>query len=154
MEHLVNEHSFVHQGEEAISGERGRILDNTGSVGAHVCTFVQTQNSRTTKTKFYNKDISQIEAGEIQKPFGGHLAHLVDSTNQHLCRTLAHPAARSRGCTRVEISMYGCRVEDLSTNMVETLLAEALLLATTCGWYSRWQENGRTTQTFWTAAWF
>ena len=133
VEHLVNEHGFVHQGEEAIPGERRRILDNTGSVGAHVCTFVQTRNSHRTKTKFYNKDISQIEAGDIQKPFGEHLAHLVDSTNEHLRRTLAHPAVRSRGCTRIEISLYGCRAEDLSTNMAEALLAEALLLATTCG---------------------
>ena len=130
--HLVHEHEFARQGEFAFSGEGGRILDNTDSVGAYVCTFVQTRNGRKTKTKFYNKDISQIEAGDIQKPFGGHLAHLVDSTNQHLRRTLAHPAVRSRGCTRVEISLEGCSAEDLSTNMAVELLSEALLLATPC----------------------
>ena len=98
--HLVDEHDFARQGE-AFPGEGGRILDNTGSVGAHVCTFVQARNGRRTKTKYYSKDISQIEAREVQKPFGGHLAHLVDSTNEHLRQTLAHPAARSRGCTRI-----------------------------------------------------
>ena len=62
----------------------GRISDNIDSVGGHVCTFVQTRNGRRTATKFYNKDISQIEAGKIRESFGGHLAHLVDSTNRHL----------------------------------------------------------------------
>ena len=131
--HLVDEHEFAQQGEFAFPGEGRRILDNTDSVGAHVCTFVQTRNGHRTKTKFYNKDISQIEAEDIQKPFGGHLAHLVDSTNEHLRRTLAHPAMRSRGCTRIEISLYGCRAEALSTKMAKELLAEALLLATPCG---------------------
>ena len=132
VQHLGHEHDFAHQGEFAFPGEGGRILDNTDSVGAHVCTFVQTRNGRRTATKFYNKDISQIEAGEIRESFGGHLVHLVDSTNQHLRRKLAHPAVGSRSCTRIEISLYGCSVEDLSTNMAEELLSEALLLATPC----------------------
>ena len=106
--HLENVHGFSQQGDFAFPEEGGRILDNTGSVGAHVCTFVKTRNGRATSTNFYSKDIWQIEAGEIRETFGGHLAHLADSPNQHLRRTLAHPAVRARGCTRIEISLHAC----------------------------------------------
>ena len=130
--HLENAHGFSHQGDFAFPEEGGRILDNTGSVGAHVCTVLQTRNGRTTSKKFYSKDISQIEAGEIRETFGEHLAHLVDSPNQHQRRTLAHPAVRARGCTRIEISLHACDEGDLSANTAERLLEEALALATPC----------------------
>ena len=122
VQHLENAHGFSQQGDFAFPEEGGRILDNTGSVRAHVCTFVQTRNSRATSTKFYSKDISQIEAGEIRETFGGHLAHLADSPNQHLRRTLAHPVVRTRGCTRIEISLHACEEGDLFANSAERLL--------------------------------
>ena len=109
-------HDFVQQGEFAFPENGGCILDNTGSVGDHVCTFVQTRNGSTTSTKFYNKVVSQFEAGDVQESFGDHLAH---------------PDVQRRGCTRVEISLYACDTEDLSTTVAEGLIAEALELANT-----------------------
>ena len=40
--HLEEAHHFYRQGERPPENPQGCILDNTGSVGAHVCTFVQT----------------------------------------------------------------------------------------------------------------
>ena len=129
--HLVGVHDFVQQGEFTFP-ENGRcILDDTGSVGDHVCTFVQTRNGRTTSTKFCNKVVWQFEAGDVRESFGDHLAHYVDSPNRHLRRTLLHPDVQRRGCTRVEISLYACDTEDLSTTVAEELIAEALELANT-----------------------
>ena len=65
VQHLENEHNFFQQGEMAPPDIAGCILDNTSSVGNHVCTLVQKRNGRTTSTKLYNKFVSQIEAGDV-----------------------------------------------------------------------------------------
>ena len=67
----------------------------------------------------------------MRKPFGGHLAHYVDSTNRHLRWTMLHPNVQKRGCTRLEISLYACDTEDLSQTVAEEPIAEALELANT-----------------------
>ena len=118
------------QGERPPENPQGCILDNTGSVGDHVCTFVQTIGGRTTATKLYNKFVSQIEAGDVRGQFGGHMSGVVASTNDHLRQTLAHPDVLARGCTRVEISIHGCSVEELSPARADNMLARALQLAT------------------------
>ena len=128
--HLKEAHRFYRQGERPPENPQGCILDNTGSVGDHVCTFVQTIGGRTTATKFYNKFVSQIEAGDVRGQFGGHMSGVVASTNDHLRQTLAHPDVLARGCTRVEISIYGCSVEELSPARADNMLARALQLAT------------------------
>ena len=92
--YLVDIHGFFQQGDFAFPENGGCILDNTDSMGNHVCTFVQTRNGRTTSTKFYNKVVSQFEAGDVQETFGGHLAHYVDSTNKHLRRNFYNQSAK------------------------------------------------------------
>ena len=129
--HLVDIHGFFQQGDFAFPENGGCILDNTGSVGNHVCTLVQTRNGRITSTKFYNKVVSQFEAGDVRETLGGHLTHYVDSTNKHLRRTLLHLDVQRRGCTRVEILLYACEEEDLSKSVAEELVAEAMELANT-----------------------
>ena len=124
--HLEEAHRFYRQGERPPENPQGCILDNTGSVGDHVCTFVQTIGGRTTATKFYNKFVSQIEAGDVRGQFGGHMSGVVASTNDHLRQTLAHPDVLARGCTRVEISIFGCSVEELSPARADNMLARAL----------------------------
>ena len=130
VQHLEEAHHFYRQGERPPENPQGCILDNTGSVGDHVCTFVQTIGGRTTATKLYNKFVSQIEAGDVRGQFGGHMSGVVASTNDHLRQTLAHPDVLARGCTRVEISIYGCSVEELSPARADNMLARALQLAT------------------------
>ena len=124
-------HDFFQQGQFAFPENGGCILDNTDSVGDHVCTFVQTRNGRTTSTKFYNKVVCQFEAVDVRESFGGHLAHYIDSTNRHLRWTMLDPDVQRRVCTRLEISLYACDTEDLSQTVAEELIAKALELANT-----------------------
>ena len=128
--HLEEEHHFCYQGEPAKENTQGCILDNTDSVGNHVCTFVWSAGKRAISTKFYNKLISQIEAGDVRGQFGGYMSVIVASTNQHLRRTLVHPDVLARGCTRLEISIYGCLVEELDAGKAGTMLENALHIAT------------------------
>ena len=130
VQHLEKVHHFYRQGERPPENPQGCILDNTGSVGDHVCTFVQTIGGRTTSTKLYNKFVAQIEAGDVRGQFGGHMSGVVASTNEHLRQTLAHPDVLARGCTRLEISIHGCAVEELSPTRAANMLEHALQLAT------------------------
>ena len=51
----------------AIGGDGPRILENTASVGEHVCTWIETEpEGYTSHTKIYNKIVSNFEAGEIR----------------------------------------------------------------------------------------
>ena len=68
-----------------IPSNKGTILDNTSSVGDHVCTWLHEARGHTARTKIYNKVVSQFEAGEVNETFGGHLADYVDCPNQHIC---------------------------------------------------------------------
>lgn len=69
VEHLHNSTDFAFQ-DFGFPEARGTILDNTASAGEHVCTWIQTTDSGyTTRTKLYNKKVSQFEAGGVQKHF-------------------------------------------------------------------------------------
>ena len=97
---------------DALDSRRATILDNTKSVGNHVCTWVYSYEGHTVREKMYNKIVCQFEAGGVQQNFGGHLAEFVACPNRHLRKTLEHPASKERGITRLEISIYGCSRED------------------------------------------
>ena len=114
---------FAMQGSGEYS-DKGTILDNTRSVGEHVCTWIHIAIGYTVRTKVYNKVVSQFEAGEVNETFGGHLADYVDCPNQHMQRTFEHPGVQARGCTRIEASFYGS--EALSIQTDEALVAAAL----------------------------
>ena len=113
VQHL-EEQGFVEQGDfgEAIESRRGTILDNTKSVGKHVCTWVHEYEGHTIRQKLYNKFACQIEAGKVQQTLGGHIAEYAACPNTHLRKTFEHDAAKARGISRIEISVYGCSRED------------------------------------------
>ena len=76
----------------AIAEKEPTILEITGTVGEHVCTWISTTaEGRTARTKIYNKVVSNFEAGEIREPVGGHLADYADCPNPHLRQTFLHP---------------------------------------------------------------
>ena len=125
-QHLVDTYGFSRQGAFAFSDSGGCILHNTASVGNHVYTSVQMRLGRTTSTEFYNKVVSQLEAGEVRETFGRHLAHYVHSTNKHLYPMLRHPDVQRSGCTRTGVPLYACVSEDLSKTVTEELVVEAL----------------------------
>lgn len=82
----------------AIGGDGPKILENTDSVGEHVCTWIETApEGHTTRTKIYNKVVSNFEAGEIREPDGGHLAEYADCPNLRLSfRTNKLPPASKK----------------------------------------------------------
>ena len=112
---------------DAMEASTPTILQNTDSVGNHVCTWVRTNsNGYTIRTKLYNKVVCNSEAGEVLQPISGHLAEYVDCLNKHLRKTFLHPDVQKRGCTRIEVSLYVCTREDLATNVAEKLIQNAL----------------------------
>ena len=131
VEHLCAFEGFREQGDlaDAMRADTPTILANTDSVGKHVCTWVRTSDAgSTTRTKLYNKVVSNFEEGEVREPIGGHLADYVDCPNQHMRQTFLHPDVQARGCTRIEVSLYACRGRDLSADMAKEVVEEALAL--------------------------
>ena len=111
----------------AIGGDGPRILENTDSVGEHVCTWMETApEGHATRTKIYNKVVSIFEAGEIREPVGGHLAEYADCPNRRLRQTFFHPDVQARGCTRIEVSLYGCPLGELSDSKASTCIEKVL----------------------------
>ena len=116
----------------AIDEKEPTILENTDIVGEHVCTWIATtEEGHTTRTKINNKVVSNFEAGEIREPVGGHLAEYADCPNQHLRKTFLHPDVQSRGCTRIEVSLYECPQNQLSskkaTDCIEKVLEKVFI---------------------------
>ena len=70
VEHLQKQ-GFCLQGE-TMENRRGTVLDNS-SVGKHVLSILEEDDGVAVRRKIYNKIVSQIEAGEVQESFGGHL---------------------------------------------------------------------------------
>ena len=106
---------FHSQGDfvSAIQAKNPTILDNTDSVGKHVCTWVcRNEKGNTVRTKIYNKIVSNMEA--------------VDCPNEHLRKTFLHPDVQKRGCTRIEVSLYACNGDDLCTQKANEEIPNAL----------------------------
>ena len=92
------------------AGEGGRrdpsrILDNSGSVSAHMRTCLETGEGFPVRSKVYNRVVSNFEAGEIREPFGGYLADYADYPNAHMRATFLHPKVLERGCSLIEVSL-------------------------------------------------
>ena len=79
------------------------------------------------RVKFYNKIVSNLEAGEVRNMFGGHIFDYVYSSNERLRRIFWHPDTKKRGITRLEVSLYG-RQYRLSENVGESLVSRELKL--------------------------
>ena len=126
---LVGHLGFRNAGDfcTAIGKKEPTILENTDNVGEHVCTWISTtEEGHTARTKIYNKVVSNFEAGEIREPVGGHLAEYADCPNQHLRKTFLHPDVQARGCTRIEVSLYGCLQNQLSSKKATDCIEEVL----------------------------
>ena len=111
----------------AIDEKEPSILENTNNVGEHVCTWISTTaEGRIARTKIYNKVVSNFEAGEIREPVGGHLADFADCPNPHLRQTFLHPDVEALGCTRIEVSLYACPQNELSSKKATDCIAKVL----------------------------
>ena len=111
----------------AIDEKEPTILENTNNVEEHICTWISTTaEGRTARTKIYNKVVSNFEAGEIREPVGGHLADFADCPNPLLRQTFLHPDVEARGCTRIEVSLYACPQNKLSSKKATDCIEKVL----------------------------
>ena len=121
--YLLEKENFIMEGETSdIEHEKNIISNNSSSVGRNVLTYIRRDGDRMRRTKFYNKIVSNFEAGDVRQSFGGHLCDFVYSSNERLRRLFWHPDAKSRGVTRCEVSLYGKQYR-LSENVGEFLIS-------------------------------
>ena len=125
--YLLEEENFKMEGEPSDIENPNIILNNSSSVGYNVLTYIRKDRGNILRTKAYNKIVSNLEAGEVRQSFGGHLYDYVYSSNERLRRLFWHPDAKSRGITRLEVSLYGKQYR-LTENVGEFLISRELRL--------------------------
>ena len=104
------------------------IIDNTCSVGDNVLIYTWNRKGLVFRTKLYNKIVGNLEAGEVRTNLGGNIADYVHSSNAHLRKVFQHPDVKARGCTRLEVTVYGTNF--LSKEAGNGLISETLQLFT------------------------
>ena len=125
--YLIEEEDFRIEGDTSDMDKTHIVLKNNSSVGRHVLTYLRRDRESMQRVKFYNKIVSNLEAGEVRNNFGGHIFDYVYSSNERLRRLFWHPDTKKRGITRIEVSLYG-RQYRLSKNIGEFLIARELNL--------------------------
>ena len=130
IEHLTKNFDFRMQGEYN-DKEEFTILDNVESVGRNVLTYIY-ENKYTKdllRVKFYNKIVSNFEAGEVRSSLGGHLADYVYSSNERLRKLFSSKDVQERGITRLEVSIYGTH-RNISGEIGNEIIQRALEFVT------------------------
>ena len=125
--YLREDGNFRMEGETSDIDHENIILNNSSSVGQNVLTYMRKDGDQMRRVKFYNKIVSNLEAGEVRQSFGGHLYDYVYSSNERLRRLFWHPDAKSRGITRLEVSLYGKQYR-LTENVGGFLISRELKL--------------------------
>ena len=125
--YLLEDGNFRMEGDTFDIDHENIILNNSSSVGYNVLTYLRKDGDQMRRVKFYNKIVSNLEAGEVRQSFGGHLYDYVYSSNERLRRLFWHPVAKSRGITRLEVSLYGKQYR-LTENIGELLISRELKL--------------------------
>ena len=84
------------------------ILDSDSTCGRNTFKYIKFVNGLCIVVKFYNKIVSNFEAGNVQNKTGSHLAeYAFTHSNDHLEKIFRHPDIVERGMTRLEISIHG-----------------------------------------------
>ena len=125
--YLIEEEDFREEGDTSNMDKTHIVLKNNGSVGRNVLTYIRRDGKSMQRVKFYNKIVSNLEAGEVRNNFGGHIFDYVYSSNERLRRLFWHPDTKKRGITRLEVSLYG-RQYRLSENIGDFLITRELKL--------------------------
>ena len=125
--YLIEEEDFREEGDTSDMDKNNIVLKNNSSVGRNVLTYLRRNGESMQRVKFYNKIVSNLEAGEVRNNFGGHIFDYVYSSNERLRRLFWHPDTKKRGITRIEVSLYG-RQYRLSENIGEFLISRELNL--------------------------
>ena len=84
------------------------ILDTNETCGRNTLKYIMSYRGVTCVVKYYNKIVSNFEAGDVQKKIGTHLAEYAFCHScEHLEKTFRHPDVVKRGMTRLELSIHG-----------------------------------------------
>ena len=127
IKYLIEEEDFKQEDDNFNTEKTNVILNNNSSVGRNVLTYLRREEKNLLRIKFYNKIVSNLEAGEVRNLFGGHIYDYVYSSNERLRRLFWHPDTKQRGITRIEVSVYG-KQSRLNENIGEALIRRELNL--------------------------
>ena len=127
IKYLTEEEDFREEGDISNMDKNNIILNNNSSVGRNVVTYLRRERGNLQRVKFYNKIVSNLEAGEVRSNFGGHIFDYVYSSNERLRWLFWNPDTKQRGITRIEVSLYG-RQYRLSENVGDSLIRRELNL--------------------------
>ena len=97
-----------------------KILDTDATCGRNTFKYIRNTGSVCCVVKYYNKIVSNFEAGDVQKKIGTHLSEYAFT---HSCE---HLDVIERGLTRLEISIHGfnpkinyCKMLEEEFNLVK-----------------------------------
>ena len=114
--YIINEFTRFHTWEEkTVNNEdededkfKIKIIDSDSTCGRNTFKYIKNIGSVCCVVKYYNKIVSNFEAGDVQKKIGTHLAEYAFTHScDHLEKTFRHPDVVERGITRLEISIHG-----------------------------------------------
>ena len=111
--YIVNEFTFFKKWDEkTIKNDEEepkiKILNTDATCGRNTFKYIRNTGSVCCVVKYYNKIVSNFEAGDVQKKIGTHLAEYAFTHScDHLEKTFRHPDVVERGLTRLEISIHG-----------------------------------------------
>ena len=103
--YLLEDGDFREEGDISDMDKSNVVLNNSSSVGRNVLTYLRKDGESMRRVKFYNKIVSNLEAGEVRNNFGGHIFDYVYSSNERLRHLFWHPDTKKRGITRIEVSL-------------------------------------------------
>ena len=85
-----------------------KIIDSDTTCERNTFKYIRNIGPVCCVVKYYNKIVSNFEAGDVQKKIGTHLAEYAFTHScDHLEKTFRHPDVIERGLTRLEISIHG-----------------------------------------------
>ena len=102
------EEKTVKDGDETENKFKIKIIDSDATCGRNTFKYIKNIGAVCCVVKYYNKIVSNFEAGDVQKKIGTHLAEYAFTHScDHLEKTFRHPDVVKRGMTRLEISIHG-----------------------------------------------
>ena len=125
VEYFIKNFNFNFEGDGLENYCCYTILNNEESVGRNVLTYTYKDHGNFHRVKFYNKIVSNLEAGEVRNTIGGHVADYACSSNERLRDLFSSKIVQQKGVTRIEVSIYGFQEEitkEKGNNAIQTVL--------------------------------
>ena len=106
--YIVNEFTFFKKWDEKTIKKNDeeepkiKILNTDATCGRNTFKYIRNTGSVCCVVKYYNKIVSNFEAGDVQKKIGTHLAEYAFTHScNHLEKTFRHPDVVERGINEI-----------------------------------------------------